>query len=298
MKMGNIGTTIKRFLSNKNTVSLLAIIVCTVILYIFYNSRVNNAVSTTYVCYATQTIQPRTVITKDMVSTVKVLTSQVTPNMVSDCSQVIGKYASYATEIPQNSYFYDISLMTEDEMPDSAFDDIEDGYTLFNLPVTFESTYSNSIFPNDYIDLYLKTEDEAGTLLFGKFIQSIKVLAVKDDEGKNVFETTVEVRTPSQLLFSVPDDLFLLLRKAQYLGMTIEIVPRNNNYTYEAGSTLVSSNYLKQFILDRTAAIPDECVVQETGTAECRLADDVTNNGINNDANVTDQTTDNNTTQE
>ena len=33
----SIGTTIKRFLSNKNTVSLIAIIVCTVILYIFYS---------------------------------------------------------------------------------------------------------------------------------------------------------------------------------------------------------------------------------------------------------------------
>ena len=284
--MGNIGTTIKRFLSNKNTVSLIAIIVCTVILYIFYNNRVNNAVSTTYVCYATQTIPARTEITNEMVSTVKVLTSQVSTNMVKTCDQVVGKYASYATEIPQNSYFYDISLMTEDEMPDSSFDDIPDGYTLYSLPVSFEATYGNSIFPGDYIDLYLVTEDEMGLPLYGKFIQSINVLGVKDDEGKNVFETTVETRTPSQLLFSVPEDLFLLLKKAEILGIEIEIVPRNNNYTAEAGSTLVSSAYLKQLILDQTAAIPDECVTEETGTAECRLADDYQNNDTNTDQNT------------
>ena len=285
--MGNLGTTIKRFISNKNTVSLIAIIVCTVILYFFYNSRVNNAVSTTYVCYATQTIQARTQITSDMVSTVKVLSSQVTNNMIRDCNQVIGKYASYATEIPQNSYFYNSAVLTEDEMPNSAFDDIPDGYTIYNLPVTFESTYGNAIFPGDFIDLYLKTENEAGLLLYGKFIQSIQVLGVKDNEGKNVFETTIETRTPSQLLFSVPEDLYLLLKKSEYLGLEIVIVPRNNNYTAEAGNVQVSSAYLKELILDQTGEIRDECFTAVTPTVECppTLSDTNTDVNQNQDAN-------------
>jgi len=154
--MGNIGTMVKRFLSNKNTVTLIAIIICTVILYGFYNWRVKSAVTTQYVCYATQTIPARTQITKEMVSTVKVLSSTVTQNTVTSCDQVIGKYASYATEIPESSYFYQSALMNKEEMPDSAFDDIPDGFTIYNLPVTFERTYGNSIFPGDYIDLYMK----------------------------------------------------------------------------------------------------------------------------------------------
>ena len=293
--MGNIGTMIKRFLSNKNTVTLIAIIVCTVILYGFYNWRVKSAVTTTYVCYATQTIPARTEITSDMVSTVKVLSSQVSTNMVTDCNSVIGKYASYATEIPQNSYFYDNSLMTAEEMPDSVFDDIPDGFTIYNLAVTFESTYANSIFPGDYIDLYLRTEDETGLLLYGKFIQSIEVLGVKDDEGQNVFETTIETRTPSQLLFAVPDDLYLLLKKAEYLGLEIVIVPRNSNYSANPGETLVSSSYLKELILNQTASIPDECLTVETGTAECQLAEDTTTGDQN--ANTEDNTGNNTNTQ-
>jgi len=283
--MGNIGTIIKRFLSNKNTVTLIAIIVCTVVLYGFYNWRVKNAVTTTYTCYAKQTIPARTKITQEMVGQVKILASQSAVNMVKDCSQVIGKYASYATEIPQNSYFYDISLMTDDEMPDSAFDDIQDGFTIYNLAVDFNSTYGNSIFPGDYIDLYMRTNDETGLLVYGKFIQSIKVLGVKDANGKNVFETTVETRTPSQLLFSVPEDLYLLLKKAEYLGLEIVIVPKNNNYTAEGGETLVSSAWLKELVLNQTATIPDECVTQNTGTAECQIADDIINNDNNNGTN-------------
>jgi len=278
--MGNIGITIKRFLTNKNTVTLLAIIVCTVLLYVAYKSRVSKAVSTAYTCYAVETIPARTVITEDMVSTTRVLSSQITSNMITDCGSVIGKYASYATEIAQNSYFYNSMLMTEDEMPDSAFDDIPDGNTLYRLSVSFESTYGNSIFPGDYIDLYMRTTDENGLLLYGRFIQSIQVLGVKDSEGKNVFETTVETRTPSQLLFSVPEDLYLLLKKAEYLGLELVIVPRNNNYTAQEGETLVSSDYLKQLVLDQTAAIPDECIKNTTGTATCEIpstADDTTN---------------------
>lgn len=272
---------IKRFLSNKNTVTLIAIIICTVVLYGFYNWRVKSAVTTTYVCYATQTIPPRTQITNEMVSTTKILSSQATGNMKRTCQEVVGQYASYATEIPQNSYFFDSQIMSAEEMPNSAFDDIPDGYTLYNMAVTFQSTYANSVFPGAYIDLYLRTEDSTGLLVYGKFIQSIKVLGVKDEKGQNVFETTIETRTPAQLLFSVPEDLYLLLKKAEYLGLEIVIVPRNNNYTAEAGETLKSSAWLEQLILDQTAEIPDECVLQSTGVAECRLADDIT--GGNND---------------
>ncbi len=284
--MGNIGTMIKRFLSNKNTVTLIAIIVCTVVLYGFYSWRVKSAVTTTYVCQATQTIPARTQITNEMVTTTKVLTSQVNnTTMYSDCSDVVGKYASYAAEIPESSYFYKIAVLNEEEMPNSSFEDIPDGHTLYNMGVTFDTTYANSIFPGDYIDLYVRTEDEQGLLVYGKFIQSIKVLAVKDDEGQNVFETTIEKRTPSQLLFSVPDDLYLLLKKAEFLGIQIVIVPRNKNYTAEAGETLKSSAWLEQLIIEQTADIPDECVETTTGVAECRLADDITGGNDNNDNN-------------
>lgn len=269
--MGNLTTTIKRFLANKNTVTLITIIISAIVLYAFYNWRVNKAVSTTYVCSAVQAIPARTTITTEMTQTTKVLSSQVTDNMVKDCSQVIGKMSSYATEIPQNSYFYTGQIMEAKDMPDSAFDDIPDGNTIYNLAVDFNSTYGNSIMPEDYIDLYLKTNDSAsGLLIYGRFIESIKVLGVKDSEGNNVFETTVESRQPAQLLFSVPEDLYLLLKKSEFLGLEIIIVPRNKAYTAAQGETYVSSDYLKQLVLDKTANIPDEVVdiKTKTGTNE------------------------------
>lgn len=273
--MGNVGLTLKRFFTNKNTVTLVAIIVCVFILYFFYRWRVNSAVTTTSVCYATQTIPAREPITDEMVSTKDVLASAVSDNMIKDCGDVIGKDASYASEIPANSFFYKENVIDPDDMPNAAFNDIPDNYTIYNLAVDNNSTYANSIFPDSFIDLYLKTQDANGTLIYGKFIQSIKVLAVKDADGNNVFETTQEKREPANMLFAVPDDLYLLLKKAEYLGIEIVIVPRNSNYTAEANSTLVSSDYLKQLVIDQTVTIPDECVKSTTNTAECK-ADDAT----------------------
>ena len=271
--MGNMTTQLKRFMSNKNTVTLLLIIVGAIMMYAFYNWRVKNAVSTTYVCATTQELSPRTEITAEMTTTKKVLTSQVEAeeNIITNCDAVIGKMTSYSTQIAKNSPFYTSYVMEARDMPDSAFADIPDGNTIYNLAVDFNSTYGNSVFPGDFIDLYIRTQsDTTGLLVYGRFIESIKVLGVKDAAGKNVFETTAENRQPAQLLFSVPEDLYLLLKKSEFLGLQIVIVPRNNHYTEKQGETYVSSDYLKNLVLQQTANIPDEVVdiKTKTGTNE------------------------------
>ena len=46
----------------------------------------------------------------------------------------------------------------------------------YNFPVTMSSTYGNSIYPGNYIDLYFQyRESGGGKLTIGKFIESIKV---------------------------------------------------------------------------------------------------------------------------
>jgi len=251
-----------------------------------YNYRVKKAVATENVCYAKVNIPAKTLITEDMVASKRVLSSSIASNQVRSCEQVKGKYTSYASEMAENSFFFELNLKEATDMPDSAFDNLQEGETIYNLNVTFETTYGNSIFPGDYIDLYLKTEDETGMLIYGKFIEKIKVHGVKDSEGKNVFDTTIENRTPSQLLFAVPEDLYLLLKKAEYLGLDIVIVPRNDHYSAEAGQVKVSSEYLKNHILDQTALIPDECVTQDTPMAECNpQTNGSTNENTDNDTN-------------
>ena len=80
-------------------------------------------------------------------------------NVVTDQSDIEGMMVSFDAKIPMNSYFFQESLIAPEEMPDSLFSNIPDGYTIFALQIDNMSSYGNSIFPDDTIDLYLHTTD-------------------------------------------------------------------------------------------------------------------------------------------
>lgn len=274
--MGNVLTTVKRFLANKNTVTILGVLLAILVLYIGYNYRVKQATTPVTVPYAKEELSSRTLITSDMIGYMEVSSSVVknSANLITNASELINNYVSFGTTIPANSMFYKSQILKSNEMPDSAFADIPDGYTIYSLNVDLHTTYGNSIYPDNYIDLYFKGVDDTGLVMYGKFIESIKVLAVKDSQGNHVFETTIESRTPSELLFAVPNDMYELLMKAGYIsGSSIEIVPvpRNASYSANPGETNVSSDYIRSFILAKSATIPQNITS--------------TNNNNNNDNN-------------
>lgn len=276
--MGNIGAKLKKFLSNKNTVTIICVVAGILVLYIGYTWRVNSAISPTSIPYAKTTLSSRHVITNDDIGYMEVSSAVLSKstNMIRNVNQLIGKEVMYGTTIPQNSFFYTETVVSPETQPDSVTVDIPDGYTLFTLPVDLHTTYGNSIFPGNYIDLWFKGTNDYNRLMYTNLISSIKVLDVRDSEGKSVFETAGETRTPSDLLFAVPDDMYSLLMKARYLsGYSVEIVPvpRNKNYTANPGETEVASDYVKEFILSKTEVIPDENL--STGNSN--------NNNNNND---------------
>jgi hypothetical protein len=265
--MGNLLVPFKKFLSNKNTVTILGVLLGIVVLYFGYTWRINSSVSPVKIPYANTTLIQGTKITEDVVSYTEVPKDLLNnmSNVQTNINQIVGQLVSFDAKIPVNSYFFSESLISEDEMPDSIFSNIPDGYTIFSLKVDNHSTYANSIFPDDTIDLYIYTQygdrdaGEEEKPLFGRFITSIQVLAVKDGKGQNVFRNKDDIGDPEELLFAVPEDLFLLLNKAIKLGVEITPVPRNQSYSEHACATEVTNDFLEQIILEQTYQIPGEC---------------------------------------
>lgn len=252
------GSSLKRFIGSKNTVTILGIAACIAILVIGYNIRVKEQISPTSVPYAKQSIKSRTLITNEMVGRIKISSSYVSQatNLKRSVSEVVNSYASYKTNIPKGSLFYDEYVVSADEMPDSAFANIEDGYTVFSLAVNDKTTFNNSIRAGSYIDLYMSATDPENNdkVIFAKLVESIRVLAVKDNNGNNILKNTSLYGSPTELLFAVEDDMFLLLKRAQLISsVKVEIEPliRNEKYTTSANETLVSSEYLRDFINSR-----------------------------------------------
>ena len=269
--MGNILAPFKKFLSNKNTITILGVLLGVVVLFLGYKWRVNEAINPTSIVYSTRTIIQGDMVNADDVDTTTISGKNLKNmgNVINNQADIVGKIVSYDCKVPINSYFFNECLIDEDQVPDSIFSTIPNGYTIFTLPVTIHTTYGNSIFPDDTIDIYLHTEsdEEEGKVIYGQFIKQIQVLAVKDGEGKNVFADRENLAEPALLLFSVPEDLYLLLSKAVYVGMELVPVVRNSSYSASHGETEIESDFLKNYVLDKTVQIPDENVAQSTTVA-------------------------------
>ncbi len=266
--MNNFLISLKRFFGNKNTITILCVLAIVLILFFGYRYRINQATRPVTVPYAKEEIQPRTLITEEMIGWVEIPNVMMKGNVVTNINEIVGMYANYNTVIPAGSLFYHNTLVTWAQMPDSAFADIPDGYTVVSLNVNTETTYGNSIFPGNYIDLYYAAYDDTGKLILGKLIESIEVLAVKDSSGNHVFENSAQLRTPSALIFAVPEDMHLLLRKAGYLSGEIIPVPRNASYSANPGATVVSSEYIQDFILSKTVILPEQSNTGNIGTIQ------------------------------
>lgn len=275
--MNNLSNSLKKFVSNKNTVTIIGVVLAIVILYVGYNFRINQKVSLTRVPYANQTIQPRTEITSAMISHMDVPASFLKGSYFRSQEDIVGKFSNYNTIIAEGSLFYTDLVIDGSKLPDSAFLNIPDNETPVNYRVNMDSTYANSMMPGDYINIYFKAKDDKDTIMFGKFISNVKILDVKDGEGRHVFENTEEARTPAYMLFSLPEEMHLLFRKAIYLEGSYDVelilVPNTQELT-EEDAVYVSSDDIKNFINEKTKMVS----VQEIKTSTQSKVDNNTTN--------------------
>lgn len=230
---------------NKSMVTIIALAVCLAILFFAYRYRVNTAINAINVPIAKETLTARTEITKDMIRTVKVAQSMITENVVLNEDYLVGKFVNYNTFIPEGGLFYTNAVVEWSQMPDSAWSTLEEGYTITSLAVDSQTTYGNSIFPGDKIDLYYQNSMD-GKMFLGPIVKAIEVLAVKDENGSHIFKKGSEQQQAQALIFAVPDETFSFLERASYItGGDIIPIPRNANYNAE---TALEENEIINFI--------------------------------------------------
>jgi pilus assembly protein CpaB len=220
--MGNL----KKLLSNKNVVTLLGAILIVVVLYLFYNWRVESAVQPVSIPYALHSIEPQTLITNEDMATVEVAQSSLKGNVTYSAAEVSGKYST--SFIPAGGFFYrDANYSEVGSLPNKyLYENIKEGLIAFNYKVDVTTTFGNSFFPGKYFDIYVKIviDKENNKILFGKLVSNLKVAAVRDASGRDVFAASDEVRSPSQIVFGVDEETNVLLRGTEKLAEDGEIV--------------------------------------------------------------------------
>ena len=127
----------------------------------------------------------------------------------------------------------------------------------------------------------MKANNESDTLMVGKLIENVKVLAVKDASGQNVFENSEEARIPAYIIFGLDSEMNILLRKASYMSnFSVELfpVPHGVNVSAAAGETVVSSQTLKDFINANT--VPNDEIDDQKSTDETEKSDNTNKNTV------------------
>jgi len=242
---------LKQLLANKNVVTILGAILIVIVLYAFYNWRVNQATNPIRIPYATVAIQPRTEITSDMIGYIEIPQSSLKGNVLTNVNtQIIGMYTNVNCIIPQGSFFYKDSIVKFSELPDSFLIDIPDNMVAYNFKVNTMATYGNSMYPGNYVDVYFKGV-ESNKIILGKLVENIRILAVKDADGNHVFENSTENRVPNQIIFAVTNEIHELLRTAEYINNAeIILVPTNVSYKLETDQivTEITSAEIKEYI--------------------------------------------------
>lgn len=262
--MNNFVVALKRFITNKNVVTVLGVLVVLAILFFGYTSSIKKETQPISIPVAAKKINAQTEITSEDVTYVQVASRMVGANVMRSSAGVVGKYTNINVTIPQGSMFYNEWLVDANKLPGNWIEqlDYEAGELGYYMNVNIENTLGNNVLPNTYIDIYMKANDENGTPMFGKLLKNIKVLVVHDSTGKDVFKDSASIGSPSKIGFAVSQDLYILLKKAEYLNIDLILAPRGSTVPSE-DRIVVTSATLRDYIDAQTTTVEEDIIVDE-----------------------------------
>lgn len=269
----NVNTSkVKKILKSKGFVTSFCAIMVVVVLIVGYNIRIRKATQPVRVPVATRRLTARHLITEEDIRYVEVPNGALSGDYAYRMEQIIGRYVNYDTTIQEGSLFYNGAYVNKEELPDEALLNVPEGETLYYLTVNMLTSFTNSILPGRYIDIYISTKEDNKALV-GKFLENIKVLQVKTADGQNVFDDSEDSRVPYVIMFSLPEEQHLLMRDINAINnysiasgnsgfSRIEVIPIPTTAYYKDGDkeiqSTVSSQYLKDYILKLAAVIPED----------------------------------------
>lgn len=261
----------KRMVKSKGFVTAACALLAVAVLLVGYNVRIKNVTKPVRVPVASQKLTTRHKITEEDINYVQIPQGALGGDYYYNTSDIVGKYVNVDTTVPTGSLFYKEAIVPASDLPDEALLNVKEGETLYYLTVNMLTSYTNSILPNRYIDIYISTK-ENGKALVGKLIRNVKVLQVKTADGRNVFENSEESRTPYVIMFSLPESQHLLLRQITAINnfsiasensgfSRIEIIPIPTTAYFKDGDEDVkpeiASEYLKELISSLAEEVPD-----------------------------------------
>ena len=277
--MNNFMIGFKRFVTNKNVVTIILVLVILVVLYFGYSGSIKKQTNPVKMPTAAKKIKPKTKITSEYIAYKQIPASMIDENAVRNTNLILNRYTDVNVTIPKGSLFYSEWLVEESKLPGNWIEmlDYKSGELGFYMDVNVSSTLGNNVLPGTYVDIYMTAKDEVGTVMFGKLMKNIKVLVVHDVNGDNIFDDTSKNQKPAKIGFAVNQDYYILLKKAEILNIELILAPRGATVPSN-DSVFVTSQTLRDYIDAQTITVEEDAIIEEDSTNEEIIDDTIENN--------------------
>ena len=251
--MNNLGLSLKKFFTNKNTVTIIGVVAILVILYFMYTKQIKKATNEIDVPVAKETIYPQQEIQEGMVTTIKVAQAAKPKDAILSKGAIVGKYTGVGVTVPKGSMFYKEFIVEKSQLPGSWLKELKpqsvNSLELerpYSFPVNVATTFGNSIQPGDYVDFYLKAYDANKQIIYGRIFDNVKVLSVTDSAGKEVFRSQNAIGTPAYLNFGFDNETYQIFKYVEYASgdLQLVVVPRGGDPLSNEDLEKISKNHI------------------------------------------------------
>ncbi len=159
-------------------------------------------------------LAPRTLITKDDLTMVKMPKAYLQSSILLDPKLVVGQYTLINMGIPAGSFIYASMVESIENAKDYPALLLHPEQVVYALDVDLKMTSGNTLQPFQSIDLYASVIHNRSTVV-DRLIRNVRILSLKDKNGKEL-EKASDV--PKLMLIALNQDLVPILTKALELG--------------------------------------------------------------------------------
>ena len=204
----------------------------------------------------------------------------VSPIMITDPKEIIGKYVGTQYTIPKNGYFYKSAVSTLADIPSNISMMLGPNQLGVTLQMNLEKTVANSLTPDQDVQVRFFTNKTPNQQPFeGVLFDHLKILALRNGSGVNVTNTDDQKTTqvPTVVVFQANDEQVSYLIRAQSLGaLNIVAIPK------QAAESTASADTSKTSAKDGTTSSTDK--TNSTSGADGTSGTSNSNNGSNGNA--------------
>lgn len=222
---------------------LIIVVLIGVLIVINYFSYQNSKETRNLVAvpYAKKTINSLEKIENDMLGLIEIDSSLIDDRIYMEKEEIINNYVKFNSSIPQGSFIYKESIISLEQRVDKATLELKNNQVVYPISVNVLKSSGKSIVPNQVVDLYGTIKVDKETYFSDKLVENIRVLAVKDRLGNNVFDKDLEKRTPALILLAIDEQLVGYLNMLQNKG-SLEILATYKSYYDNLDESILNSN--------------------------------------------------------